>query len=362
MATTYPKLTFSTALPVIMPYLIANKAVLLIGSPGVGKTTLGHDLVPELSAALGFQLEAVTVIGSTCDPTDIGGFPVVGDGGAFDRIPMRVIREAAEKPCLLILDELFTAPPAVQAVLLRGILERTFGDVTLHPESRVIAFANPVEQSPGGTEPCAPLMGRFSVYTFEPTLSEFQSYLYKLGADDSPLRALAQDFAATAEHAPEMVQFDPPPAAVNEGAKWASPRDWERGLCAWAQAGENVGDEIAHLILSGSVGEHGAASYMGIREYRIHLPTISEIVVNPDGAKVPDNAMYQVGALGLLANVADADCWAAWIYASRLRDEIGASAAKALMSRRQHGKKRFQAKGKKAMVTLLGKAGNAMGL
>ncbi|KKL12080.1 hypothetical protein LCGC14_2539320, partial [marine sediment metagenome] len=73
-------------------------------------------------------------------------------------------------------------------------------------------------------------------------------------------------------------------------------------------------------------------------------------------------AMYQVGALGLLANVADADCWAAWIYASRLRDEIGASAAKALMSRRQHGKKRFQAKGKKAMVTLLGKAGNAMGL
>lgn len=361
MTTTYPRLSFSSARPVILPYLIANKAVLLIGSPGVGKTTLGHELAPELTSALGFEMKAVTVIGSTCDPTDIGGFPVVGEDGAFDRIPMRVIREAAEAPCLLILDELFTAPPAVQAVLLRGILERTFGDVTLHPETRVIAFANPVEQSPGGTEPCAPLMGRFSVYTFEPTLGEFQGYLNKLGADDSPLRAWAQDFAATAEHQPDMVQFDPPSAAVNEGAKWASPRDWERGFLALAQAGK-VSDEVAHLILAGAVGEYGAASYMGIRELRIHLPTISEIIADPEGARVPDNAMYQVGALGLLANVADKDCWASWIYASRLRDEISASAAKALMSRRQHGAKRLQKKGKNAMVKLLGKAGNAMGL
>ncbi len=358
----YPRLSFSTARPVILPYLIANEAVLLIGSPGIGKSTLGQELAPELTAALGFELKAVTVIGSTCDPTDIGGFPIVGDDGAFDRIPMRTIKDAAEKPCLLILDELFTAPAAVQAVLLRGVLERVFGDVTLHPESRVIAFTNPVEQSPGGTEPCAPLMGRFSVYTFEPTLVEFQGYLNKLGADSSPLRALAQDFAAPAEHAPDMVMFDPPPAAVNEGAKWASPRDWERGLRAWAQAGEDVGDEIAHLILSGSVGEHAAASYMGIREYRIYLPTISEIVADPSGAKVPDSALYQVGALGLLANVADKDCWAAWVYAGRLRDEIGASAAKALMPRRQDGPKRFEKKGKKAMVMLLGKAGNAMGL
>src|SRR5207248_8810483 len=44
---------------------------------------------------------------------------------------------------LLFLDELTTAPPAVQAAMLRVVLERVVGDVTLPPAVRVVAAANP---------------------------------------------------------------------------------------------------------------------------------------------------------------------------------------------------------------------------
>ncbi len=346
----YPHLNFSSARAVILPYLRANKPVLLFGSPGVGKTTLAGDIAREI------DLPLVTIIASTCDPTDFGGFPVVQPDGAFDRVPMRAIRQASEAPSLLFLDELTTAPPAVQAALLRGVLDRVFGDVELHPETVIMAAANPPEQAPGGMEPAAPLMGRFAAYNFAPSLDEFKAFLAGLGSEESRLRALALDLSATLEHAAELVVMDPPPAAVNDGAKWASPRDWHRGLEAWAEC-EDQSDDLAHLILSGSLGEHASAGYLAIRKLREHLPSVREIVADPASAQVPDSADYQLGALGLLSEVASVDCWAAWIYAVRLREEIGAAAARALVKRSRPAASPHKSAGHRAMVKLLGRIG-----
>ena len=51
---------------------------------------------------------------------------------------------------LLFLDELSTAPPAVQAALLRVVLERVVGDLTLPDEVAVVAAANPPDQAADG--------------------------------------------------------------------------------------------------------------------------------------------------------------------------------------------------------------------
>lgn len=336
------RISFSTATKVVMPYLRAQQPVLLIGDPGVGKSTFAADLAAEV------DLPLVTVIASTCDPTDFGGFPVVRPDGAFDRIPMRAIKQASESPVLLFVDELTTAPPAVQATLLRGILDRVFGDVALHLDTRILAAANPPDQAPGGSELSAPLVGRFAVFQFSPTLAEFQHFL------ESQKCPLHDDFAATLEAAPDLVQFSPPPTAINEGQKWPSPRDWHRALVVWAAAGD-ISDDIAYAITAGSVGENAASGYMGIRRLRANLPTISEIIEIPEKARVPGDPSMQIGALGLLAQVAAKDAWAAWIYAARLTEEIGAAAARMLVKRRRFG---IDAKrGQKAMIRLLGKIG-----
>ena len=94
---------------------------------------------------------------------------------------------------------------------------------------------------------------------------------------------------------------------------------------------------------------------------RVHLPDISTVINDPMGAIVPTNPEYQIGALGLLAQVALTDCWAAWMYAARLDDEIASAAARALLRRKTVGVKKHAASGRKARGLLLGNIGKDLG-
>ena len=115
----------------------ARVPVLLWGAPGTGKTSV----IRAMAGALGWPCE--TVIASIREPSDFAGLPVVvGDGVRF--APPAWARRLAEAGRgLLFLDELSTAPPAVQAALLRVVLERVVGDLELPPEVAVVAAANP---------------------------------------------------------------------------------------------------------------------------------------------------------------------------------------------------------------------------
>src|SRR5205823_11964182 len=53
-----------------------------------------------------------------------------------------------------------TAPPAVQAAMLRIVLERVVGDLELPPGVRVVAAANPPEQAADGWDLAPPLANR----------------------------------------------------------------------------------------------------------------------------------------------------------------------------------------------------------
>ena len=351
----YPRLSFTNARSVILPALESGAPVLLMGSAGVGKSALANDLAREM------RRHIWTVIASLCDVTDFGGFPVVQDDGAFDRIPMRAIREASKKAGILFLDEISNCPGQIQASLLRGIHEGWFGDVQVHPDTMFFAAANPPDQAPDGNELTAPLIGRFAVYDFRPTIDEVRTYFEQLGSEDSILRELALDFAATTQNSPDLVQMDPPQAAVTEGDLWGSPRDWERALTTSAFAGD-VNDDTSYLILAGSVGEPCAAAYMAIRRLRDHLPSVQGILDDPHNALLPKDPATQIGALGLLANVAQKDAWAAWIYAARCVDEVSAACARALFRRDVNkAPKRWIQDGQRARVKLLARIGRELG-
>ena len=115
----------------------ARVPVLLWGAPGTGKTAT----IRAMAEQMGWPCE--TVIASIREPSDFAGLPiVVGDGVRF--APPGWARRLAETGHgLLFLDELSTAPPAVQAALLRVVLERVVGDLALPDEVSVVAAANP---------------------------------------------------------------------------------------------------------------------------------------------------------------------------------------------------------------------------
>jgi DNA polymerase III delta prime subunit len=323
-----PRVNIAQARLALMTAMEANVPVLFIGDPGVGKTAVTNAVAREL------KIPCATLIGSTCDPTDIGGLPVVRIGGnGLDRIPLNVINQVAEKPGLLFLDEIATAPPAVQAAMLRGLLERVFGDVALHPDSRVCGATNPPEQSPGGSELSAPLIGRVMMMHFQPSAEEVQSYFEDLGDDGSKLRAEASDFSLTCRVAPDLLEIAIPKSAEQGNVPWGAPRAWERAVRMLAALPEGTERTMQANVLAGNIGRPRAVQYMAIRDMRLQLPSVDDILRDPEAVMVPKEHDKQIGAVGLVARVAERDKWCGYIYANRLIPELRAACGKLLGKR-----------------------------
>lgn len=128
--------------------------VLVWGRPGTGKSTFIESLQRD-----GFPV--FTMIASLHDPTDFSGLPVLHDGRMRFAPPdwLQVFEQTGRG--ILFLDELTTAPPTVQAALLRLVLERKVGAHSLPPEVRIAAAANPPEIAAVGWELSPPLANRF---------------------------------------------------------------------------------------------------------------------------------------------------------------------------------------------------------
>ena len=128
--------------------------VLLWGKPGVGKSSFLEGLHAE-------KFPVITLIASIHDPTDFSGLPVQHEGRVRYAIPEWVEQFGEDGNGLLFLDELTTAPPAVQAALLRVVLERKVGFHSLPNNVRIVAAANPPDMMSGGWELSPPLRNRF---------------------------------------------------------------------------------------------------------------------------------------------------------------------------------------------------------
>ncbi len=137
----------------------ADLPVLLWGEPGIGKTAALTQLAESL------DLPLTTVIASVHEPSDFSGLPVVGDDPAAHGVPLAppgwAVRLVRAGRGLLFLDELSTAPLAVQAALLRLVLERRIGALQLPAGVRLVAAANPRCSAADGWELSPPLANRF---------------------------------------------------------------------------------------------------------------------------------------------------------------------------------------------------------
>ncbi|MGP4103785.1 AAA family ATPase [Nonomuraea sp. KM90] len=211
----------------------ANLPVILWGSPGTGKTSA----VLALGERLGLPVEVV--VGSIREPSDFAGLPVLRDGRTWFAPPRWAERLASAGSGILFLDELTTAPPAVQAAMLRVVLERTVGDLTLPPSVRIVAAANPPEQAADGWDLSAPLANRLIHLDWKVSAASVaEGFTGGFAAPSAPdlvlgageigrARALVGAFLRVR---PELV------LAVPEGAgrAWPSPRTWELAATALA--------------------------------------------------------------------------------------------------------------------------------
>jgi MoxR-like ATPase len=392
MATNVPVLGFKQCMQAVIAAVKARVACLIIGAPGVGKSAMMQLVADEISRMEGEEFPLHTFLASTCDATDIGGFPIV-QGAQLERIPMQEIRACSVAPGLLFMDEMTTVPPSVQGPCLRLFHERKAGNMSLHAKSAIVAACNPPEQAPGANELSAAMTNRNMIVRLRPEFDEVCEYFMNLDgpttevkvtlaqaekqAQDaatqaakggkvkteaavvrSPLNEAARDWAATVRMEPRLLQLDPPDASIHSMAPWASPRAVEKALRVSVEA-EAMGAsmDVQYAVIAGLMGEESAAAYMGIKKYRAELPSVDEVRANPDKAKMPEKREQQIAAIGVIMRAADVNSFAAWIYAARLTNqEVQIAVARQLMTTPDRGPAAMAMTGIQAKTKMLASA------
>lgn len=285
-----------TQLEALTLAVAADLPVLLWGEPGIGKTAALTQLAESL------DLPLTTVIASVHEPSDFSGLPIVGDDPAEQGVPMAppdwAVRLVRAGRGLLFLDELSTAPPAVQAALLRLVLERRIGALRLPPEVRIVAAANPRSSAADGWELSPPLANRFVhlqwTHDHEVVVRGLggtwpRATLPRLGPERLPQ---AVDFARRAvcgllAARPKLVH-QLPSGETRRGGPWPSPRSWEMTLrlIAFATAAGSSRDVLS-LLVRGTVGDGPGLELLASLD-RMDLPDPEALLADPAGAVLPE--------------------------------------------------------------------------
>ncbi|MFD5573594.1 AAA family ATPase [Streptomyces cadmiisoli] len=283
----------------------ADLPVLLWGEPGIGKTAALTQLADSL------DLPLTTVIASVHEPSDFSGLPVVGDDPAVQGVPMAPPQWAVELVRagrgLLFLDELSTATPAVQAALLRVVLERRVGALQLPPGVRIVAAANPRASAADGWELSPPLANRFV-------------HLHWVHDRDVVVRGLggvwprAELPRLVPERLPEAVAFARravcgflkvrptlihrlPSTETRRGGAWPSPRSWEAALTLLAfGTAASVSREVFALLVRGAVGDGPGLELLAHLD-RMDLPDPETLLAEPASAELPERGDLRQAAL-----------------------------------------------------------------
>ncbi|WP_435819985.1 AAA family ATPase [Micromonospora purpureochromogenes] len=285
-----------TQLEALTLAVAADLPVLLWGEPGIGKTAA----LTQLAASL--DLPLTTVIASVHEPSDFSGLPVVGDDPAVQGVPMAppdwAVRLVRAGRGLLFLDELSTAPPAVQAALLRLVLERRIGALRLPPGVRIVAAANPRSSAADGWELSPPLANRFVhlqwTHDHEVVVRGLGGTWPRAALPRLDPRRLSAAVAFARRAVCGLLSARPtlvhrlPTTEGRRGGPWPSPRSWEMTLrlIAFATAAGTSRDVLSMLV-RGAVGDGPGLELLASMD-RMDLPDPEVLLAEPAAAVLPE--------------------------------------------------------------------------
>ena len=312
--------------------------VLIWGAPGIGKSAA----VRQWAKARG--MECWVVIASLRDPSDFSGLPVVGAAShgellaSVHFVPPRFATQAAKKGGVIFLDELTTAPPAVQAALLRAVIDKAFGDLELDPTKvTIVAAANPPSLAAGGWDLSPPLANRFMHIDYEvnPTewagLDGFPAYWGSPPAIAFGTESITEaDWAIARNLVAGYIRKNPgallsvPGNTAAQGRPWPSPRTWEfvsRLVATW-----KTPNAIAANLstIEGCIGQGPAREFATyVREANLQDP--EDILADPPSYRHPargDLAYATMNSVMLVTNgnLTEPRWRAAWEFLGLLHD------------------------------------------
>jgi ABC-type cobalamin/Fe3+-siderophores transport system ATPase subunit len=273
----------------------AKLVPMLAGSPGCGKSALVHQLAKENN------LKVIDVRLAQCDPTDLLGFPDIDrEANKARYVPMSIFPiEGDEVPegydgWLLFLDEFNAADRGVQKAAYKLILDHMIGEFNLHKRVAIVAAGNLDTDNAMVEEMTTALQSR--LIHLELSVDQ-EKWLEWAAQNDIDHRITSYiKFKPS-----QLYSFKPD----HSDKTYASPRTWEfanRFLQIM-----DIGDRNLLPTLAGTISDGVANEFIGFTRIYKDLPSLAEIIANPNGIPVPAEPSILFALTGSLANHADED-------------------------------------------------------
>jgi hypothetical protein len=258
----------------------AKRPVFLWGPPGIGKSEVVQEITDELG---GFMIDLRM---AQMEPTDIRGIPYfnkeIGKMDWAEPVDLPSAELAAEYPIVvLFLDEMNSAPPAVQAAGYQLILNRRVGKYKL-PDNVVIVAAGNRDSDKGVTYRMPmPLANRFVHIEMRYDFNAWQQWAVNKNVHKDVVGYLS--FAKQ-----DGYDFD----AKGSSRAFATPRSWCFVSDLLADE-DNTDNDTLFTLVAGAVGDGLAAKFMAHRKVAGRMPNPVDILEG----KVKDLNVKEISAM-----------------------------------------------------------------
>ena len=257
-----------------------KRPVFLWGPPGIGKSDVVQEIAKELKG------HVIDLRMAQMEPTDIRGIPYFNKENAkMDWAPPVDLPDeelASQYPIVvLFLDEMNSAPPAVQAAGYQLILNRRVGKYVL-PDNVVIVAAGNRDSDKGVTYRMPmPLANRFIHLEMRPDFTSWQ-----LWAVNNNIHKDVVGYLSFSKN--DMYDFE----AKSSSRAFATPRSW-CFVSDLLNDEENMDTDTQFNLVAGAVGEGLAVKFMAHRKVAGRMPEPSDIL----SGKVKDLQVKEISAM-----------------------------------------------------------------
>ena len=252
-----------------------RRPVFLWGPPGNGKS----GIVKQIGDDAGHEVIDVRL--ALWEPTDIKGIPYYNsDQGKMVWAPPSELPTDPDSTALIFLDELNSAPPAVQAAAYQLILNRRVGTYHLPAGVDVVAAGNREGDRGVTYRMPSPLANRFIHLEAKVDFDDWQDW-----ATQNKVHAEVVGYVAFAKQ--DLYDFDPKGASKS----FATPRSWS--FVSDLLHDDDCDVDTLHNLIAGAIGDGLAIKFMAHRKIASKLPRAEDVL---DG-KVTDLKIKEVSAM-----------------------------------------------------------------